>query len=241
MAAPPNRHAPDHGSGKPVSMRIAVLVSGRGSNLQALLDAIADAALDARIVGVFSDRPDAAALQRVAPALRWSEAANSFPDRLSFDHALAEAVATCRPDWVVCAGYMRILGDVFIERFRGRVLNIHPSLLPKYRGLRTHRRALETGDSEHGANVHFVVPELDAGAVIAQASMPVLPGDDPQTLAQRLLPDEHRLLLGVLKLAAAERLAERDGMAYCDGQPLFTPLRLDSGVDLTPSDATTSP
>jgi phosphoribosylglycinamide formyltransferase-1 len=224
-----------------VTLRIAVLVSGRGSNLQALLDAIADTTLDARIVGVFSDRPDAVALQRVAPPLRWSEAAKSFPDRLSFDHALAEAVAACDPDWVVCAGYMRILGDGFIERFRGRLLNIHPSLLPKYRGLRTHARALEAGDAEHGTSVHFVVPELDAGAVIAQADMPVLPGDDPQMLAQRLLPLEHRLLVAVLRLTAAGRLTERDGMACCDGQPLFTPLRLDSSVDLTLPDATTSP
>jgi phosphoribosylglycinamide formyltransferase 1 len=221
-------------------MRIAVLVSGRGSNLQALLDAIADTTLDARIVGVFSDRPQAPALQRVAPPLRWSEAAKSFPDRPSFDHALAEAVAASDPDWIVCAGYMRILGDAFIDRFRGRLLNIHPSLLPKYRGLRTHARALEAGDVAHGTSVHFVVPELDAGAVIAQASMPVLPDDDPQTLAQRLLPLEHRLLVEVLRLAAADRLAERDGMAYCDGQPLFTPLRLDSAADLTPPDATTS-
>ena len=241
MATPPNRYPPEQGSSKLVSIRIAVLVSGRGSNLQALLDAIADAALDARIVGVFSDRPDAAALQRVAPALRWSEAAKSFPDRPSFDQALAGAVAACRPDWVVCAGYMRILGDVFIERFRGRLLNIHPSLLPKYRGLRTHARALEAGDAEHGTSVHFVVPELDAGAVIAQADMSVLPGDDPQTLAQRLLPLEHRLLVAALRLAAAGRLAEHDGTAYCDGQPLFTPLRLDSAVDLTLADATTCP
>lgn len=224
-----------------MTIRIAVLVSGRGSNLQALLDAIADASLDAQIVGVFSDRPDALALQRVAPELRWSKAAKSFPDRLSFDHALAEAVAARNPDWVVCAGYMRILGDAFTARFRGRLLNIHPSLLPKYRGLRTHARALESGDPEHGTSVHFVVPELDAGAVIAQAGMPVLSGDDPQTLAQRLLPLEHRLLLAVLRLAAAGALAERDGMAYCDGQPLFTPLRLDSAARLMLPDAPTSP
>ncbi len=241
MATPRDRYPRDQRSRNLVSLRIAVLVSGRGSNLQALLDAIADSTLDARIVGVFSDRPDALALQRVASPLRWSEAAKSFPDRPSFDHALAEAVAACDPDWVVCAGYMRILGGAFIERFRGRVLNIHPSLLPKYRGLRTHARALEAGDTEHGTSVHFVVPELDAGALIAQASMPVLPGDNPQTLAQRLLPLEHQLLVTVLRLATAGRLAERDGMAYCDGQPLFTPLRLDSTADLIHPDPTTSP
>lgn len=222
-------------------MRIAVLVSGRGSNLQAILDAIASDMLKTEIVGVFSDKLDAPALQRVPETLRWSADARSFPDRPTFDHALADAVAACRPDWVVCAGYMRILGDGFIERFRGRLLNIHPSLLPKYRGLRTHGRALEAGDTEHGTSVHFVVPELDAGAVIAQASMSVLRGDDPQTLAQRLLPLEHRLLVTVLRLAAAGRLAERDGMAYCDGQPLFTPLRLDSAADLTlPGSASSS-
>ena len=218
--------------------RIAVLVSGRGSNLQAIVDAIGDCALDAEIVGVFSDRPAAPALQRVPEVLRWSADARTYPNRSGFDQVLAEAVAVCNPDWVVCAGYMRILGDGFVKRFRGRLLNIHPSLLPKYRGLRTHARALEAGDSEHGASVHFVVPELDAGAVIAQVGMPVLPGDDPQTLAQRLLPLEHRLLVGSLRLAASGRLAEQDGMAYCDGQALFTPLRLDSAAHLLPADAT---
>jgi phosphoribosylglycinamide formyltransferase-1 len=221
--------------------RVAVLVSGRGSNLQAILDAIGKGTQDAEIVGVFSDKPGAPALQHVPDELRWSADARSFPDRATFDHALADAVAACAPDWVVCAGYMRILGDGFIARFRGHLLNIHPSLLPKYRGLRTHARALEAGDSEHGASVHFVVPELDAGAVIAQVGMQVLPGDDPQTLAQRLLPLEHALLVAALRLTATGRLAERDGMAYCDGQPLFTPLRLDSAADLPPPDATLTP
>ena len=217
--------------------RIAILVSGRGSNLQALLDAIDRNRLDAEIVGVFADKPDAPALQRVAEELRWAADARSFPDRPAFDAELANAVAAVAPDWVVCAGYMRILGDAFIERFRGRLLNIHPSLLPKYRGLRTHQRALEAGDSEHGASVHFVVPELDAGAVIAQSYMAILPGDTAQTLAQRLLPSEHALLVAVLDLAAAGRLAEHEGMAHCDGQALFRPLRLDSAGNLTPPDA----
>ena len=221
-----------------MSGRIAVLVSGRGSNLQALLDAIASGGLQAEIVGVFSDKPQASALERVPPTIRWAADARSFPDRASFDHAMGEAVAACRPDWVVCAGYMRILGDDFIARFRGRLLNIHPSLLPKYRGLHTHARALEAGDERHGGSVHFVIPELDAGSVIAQASIPVLPGDTAQTLAHRLLPREHALLAAVLRLAASGRLAERDGVAFCDGQPLFRPLRLDSAGNLTPPDAT---
>lgn len=221
--------------------RIAVLVSGRGSNLQALLDAIADGRLNADIVGVFSDKPQAQALERVPQTIRWAADARSFRDRASFDHALGEAVAACRPDWIVCAGYMRILGDDFIARFRGRLLNIHPSLLPKYRGLHTHVRALEAGDKRHGGSVHFVIPELDAGSVIAQAIIPVLPEDTAQTLAHRLLPREHALLAAVLRLAISGRLAERDGMAFCDGQPLFRPLRLDSAGNLTPSDAASSP
>ena len=224
-----------------MSGRIAVLVSGRGSNLQALLDTIAAGRLNAEIVGVFSDKPQAPALERVAEAARWASDARSFPDRASFDRVLGEAVAACRPDWVVCAGYMRILGDDFIARFRGQLLNIHPSLLPKYRGLHTHARALEAGDDRHGGSVHFVIPELDAGSVIAQAVIPVLPGDTAQTLAQRLLPQEHALLAAVMRLAAAGRLAERDGMAFCDGQPIFKPLRLDSAGNLTPPDAASSP
>lgn len=217
-----------------MSRRIAVLVSGRGSNLQALLDAIAAGTLPAELVGVFSDRPDAPALLKVPEALRWSADAKSFPDRTAFDHALADAVAACRPDWVICAGYMRILGDAFIARFRGRLLNIHPSLLPKYRGLRTHARALAAGEVEHGASVHFVVPELDAGAVIAQVMIPVLPGDTPESLAVRLLPFEHALLTACTGLAASGRLTEQDSQPLCDGQPLLKPLTLDSSGNLSP-------
>lgn len=207
--------------------RIAVLASGRGSNLQAILDAIADGRLAAELAGVFSDKPRALALERVPESLRWSADARSFPFREAFDAALADAVDAVQPDWIVCAGYMRILGADFVRRFRGRLLNIHPSLLPKYRGLHTHRRALEAGDTEHGVSVHFVVPELDAGAVIAQARIPVLPGDSPDTLAARLLPHEHRLLVDVLALCLAGRVAEHGEGVLFDGHPLFTPLQLD--------------
>ena len=224
-----------------MSGRIAVLVSGRGSNLQSLLDAIADGSLKAEIAGVFSDKPRAPALERVPQSVRWAADARSFADRDSFESAMGKAVAACRPDWVVCAGYMRILGDDFIARFRGRLLNIHPSLLPKYRGLHTHARALEAGDDRHGGSVHFVIPELDAGSVIAQTIIPVLTGDSPQTLAHRLQPQEHALLSAVLRLATSGRLAEHEGMAFCDGQPIFTPLRLDSAGNLTRPDAAPSP
>ncbi len=208
--------------------RIAVLVSGRGSNLQAIVDAIAGGTLDAELVGVFSDRPDALALERAPQPLRWSADAKAFPTRDAFDAALGDAVAAVRSDWVVCAGYMRILGDGFVRRFRGRLLNIHPSLLPKYRGLHTHRRALKAGDTEHGASVHFVDPELDAGAVIAQVRIPVLAGDTPDALAGRLLPQEHRLMLATLALCTAGRVEEREAAVHVDGHALFTPLRLDS-------------
>ena len=211
--------------------RIAVLASGRGSNLQAILDAIANGALGAEVVGVFSDRPGCEALLRVDEARRWSRKPASFPSRADFDAALGDAVAAAKPDWVVCAVYMRILGDAFVARFAGRLLNIHPSLLPRHRGLRTHARAIEAGDAEHGASVHFVVPELDAGAVVAQAVVPVHEGDSADALAQRVLAREHPLLLATLRLAVAGRLAEREGRAWLDGHPLFKPLCLSSSDD----------
>ena len=209
-----------------MAIRLAVLASGRGSNLQAILDAIAGGQLDAEVVGVFSDKPAAAALQRVPEAGRWARDPKAFADRAAFDAALADAVAACTPDWVVCAGYMRILGDAFVQRFRGRLLNIHPSLLPRHRGLQTHARALSEGNAEHGASVHFVSPELDAGAVLAQAAVPIEPGDTPERLATRVLAVEHPLLVAVLQWAAAGRISECDGQACLDGQPLFTPRRL---------------
>ena len=214
--------------GAPAGARLAVLASGRGSNLQALLDAIADGSLPAAVVGVFSDRPDAPALAMVPEARRWSARPRDYADRAAFDAALADAVAAVAPDWVVCAGYMRILGGDFIARFAGRLLNIHPSLLPRHRGLHTHAAALAAGDTEHGCSVHFVIPELDAGSLIAQARLPVEAGDTPETLASRVLALEHRLLPAVLRLAVAGRLSERDGTTYVDGQPRFTPLTLDS-------------
>lgn len=212
--------------------RLAVLASGRGSNLQAILDAIAEGSLRAGIAGVFSDRPGCGALQRVDQDRRWSAAAADFPDRPAFDAALGKAVAASRPDWVVCAGYLRILGDGFVTRFRGRLLNIHPSLLPRHRGLRTHARVLAAGEREHGASVHFVTPELDAGAVIAQARLAIEPGETADGLAARVLELEHPLLVATLRLAVAGRLAERGASVLLDGHPLFRPLLLQSDGSL---------
>lgn len=213
----------------PPRPRIAVLASGQGSNLQALVDAIGDGRLHAELVGVCSDTPAAPALQRVPEPLRWSADARAFASREAFDAALSEALDAMRPDWIVCAGYMRILGTEFVQRYRGRLVNLHPSLLPRHKGLHTHRRALEAGDAEHGASVHFVVPALDAGAVIAQASLRIEPGDTAATLARRLQPLEHALLVHAVQLCASGRVTERDGAVWLDGHRRFTPLRLDSG------------
>jgi phosphoribosylglycinamide formyltransferase 1 len=208
--------------------RLAVLVSGRGSNLQALIDAIAAGVLDAGIVGVFSDRINAPALERVPAALRWSRDAKAYAQRAEFDAELADAVEALQPDWIVCAGYLRLLDETFVRRFRGRLLNIHPSLLPAYRGLKTHARALADGIAEHGASVHFVSPELDAGAVIAQAVVPVPPGDTAEALADRVLAAEHPLLVATVGLAINGRIAEDGDRVLLDGHPLLRPLRVDS-------------
>jgi len=212
--------------------RLAVLASGRGSNLQAITAAIAAGQLDAQVVAVLSDKPDAPALLQVAAEQRWARSPKDFIDRAAFDAALGDALAGFAPDWVVCAGYMRILGQAFVARFDGRLVNIHPSLLPLYKGLHTHARALEAGDAEHGASVHFVVPELDAGTVLAQARVPVQTGDTAETLAQRVLAVEHPLLIASLALLVSGRVTEQAGQLQLDGHPLFSPLRLDCAGQL---------
>jgi len=214
----------------PAPLRVAVLASGRGSNLAALLAARerGELAVDFALVG--SDKADAG-------ALRLAEAANiptlaldprSYPERQAFDLDLFARIAASGADLLVLAGFMRILDGAALAPWVGRMINIHPSLLPKYRGLHTHRRALQAGDSEHGASVHFVTAELDGGPVIAQARIAIQPGDDELQLAQRLLPLEHRLLPAVLGLLANRRL-QWDGHApRLDGEPLLAPLVLDA-------------
>lgn len=208
--------------------RIAVLASGRGSNLQALLDAIADGSLPARVVGVFSDKPacGAIALARGAGIPTVALRPREFADRDAHDEALFSAVAGVQPDLIVCAGYLRIISTASVRRFEGRMINIHPSLLPKYPGLDTHARALAAGDAEHGASVHVVVPELDAGPLLAQARIPVRPGDDAAALAGRLLPREHALLRATVALLALGRLRIDRAPATLDGRALPAPLQL---------------
>jgi len=209
-------------------IRVAVLVSGRGSNLAALLEAIERGGLAAQVVGVFSDRPQAPALARARAAGVATRALRpgDFPDRLAFDQALFAGIAQVAPDLIVLAGFMRILDPRAFAPWLGRIINIHPSLLPKYPGLDTHRRALQAGATEHGASVHFVSAELDGGPVISRTSLAVRRDDTPESLAQRLLPLEHHLLVETVRLFAQHRIDGSDGDVRIDGRPIDSPLNM---------------
>lgn len=181
----------------PPPARIAVLVSGQGRNLQALIDACAAGRIHGRIVGVISNRVDAPALQRAARAALpcFTVLHAAYADRAAFDAALQVQLEALQPDIVVLAGFMRVLGDAFVQRFEQRLINVHPSLLPKYPGLHTHQRALDAGDVEHGATVHFVSTELDGGAAIIQGGVRVEAQDTAQSLAERVMQEvEIRIL-----------------------------------------------
>ena len=221
--------------------RIVVLISGSGSNLQAIIDACQLGRLKAEIVAVLSNKADAFGLQRAQQAgiATASLAIGDYADREAFDQALRQQIDSYRPDLVVLAGYMRILSAPFVTHYRGRLLNIHPSLLPKYPGLHTHRRAIESGDSQHGASVHFVTEQLDGGPVILQAAIPVLAQDTEQDLAKRLLGKEHLIYPQVIQWWIEGRVALIDDQAWLDGKPLgpagaeFTPDGVDSEFSFT--------
>lgn len=202
--------------------RLVVLISGSGSNLQALIGACDSKALNAEIVAVFSNKVNAYGLLRAQqagiPALSLSPAA--FPSRDDFDAALQAQIDEFRPDLIILAGYMRILTPAFVRHYHGRMLNIHPSLLPKYPGLHTHRKALENGDAEHGTSVHFVTEELDGGPVILQARIAVLPDDTEDTLTARIQQEEHRIYPQVVNWFVQGRLVLQNGQAYLDKQLL---------------------
>ncbi len=207
--------------------RIVVLFSGSGTNLQALLDASLMEGLGGRIVAAISNRPDAGGLTRAQKAGVETAVLDhrKFSSREAFDQQLMALIDSFSPDLVVLAGFMRILSDGFVRHYRGRMLNIHPSLLPLYPGLNTHERALKAGDSEHGATVHFVTEELDGGPAVLQATVPVQPDDDSRKLAARVLEKEHRIYPRAVQWFCQGRLALTAGGATFDGNRLERPIQ----------------
>jgi phosphoribosylglycinamide formyltransferase-1 len=202
--------------------RIVVLISGRGSNLEAIVRQSLAEDWPARVVAVVSHRADAAGLAWAAAQGMATTVVDhrAHASREAFDDALAAAIDAHRPDWVVLAGFMRILGDAFVQRYAGRMLNIHPSLLPAFPGLHTHRRALEAGCRVAGATVHFVTPTLDHGPIVAQAVVPVREGDTPEALAERVLAAEHHLYPLALRWAVQGRLrVDGQRVLQLDGTP----------------------
>ena len=217
----------------PTDRRIVVLLSGRGSNYQALRRAEEAGWLGGEIAAVISDRVQAAGLKlaRADGIDTVCVARNRYPDREAFEHALAVAIGGYRPRWIALAGFMRVLSPGFVRDHAGRMVNIHPSLLPRHRGLDTHQRVLDAGEREHGASVHFVTPELDGGPVISQVRMTVAPDDSPSALAERLLPLEHRLLPATMALLLHTPVEARDETISIQNQTLARPLEL--GPDLS--------
>jgi phosphoribosylglycinamide formyltransferase-1 len=213
-----------------MAARLVILISGRGRNLAALLDGIGDGRIDGQVVGVISNRADAEGLviARDAAVPRLVLPHVEFPDRATFDAALAERLRALRPDIVALAGFMRVLGEAFVQEFRGRMLNIHPSLLPKHRGLQTHRAVLEARDAVHGATVHFVTPTLDGGPPVIQGQFSVLPQDDEASLARRTMEEiELKIYPQAVAWMARGELKLAGDVAEFRGRPLPTPLTLD--------------
>ena len=214
--------------------RLAVLVSGRGSNFEALhlgLQALDDR--PAHIVGLISDQPQALALEKAERFAVPSQVIerNRYESKAAFEKALVAALKTLEPNWIVLAGFMRVLSADAIAPFAGRMINIHPSLLPKHRGLHTHERVLAAREAVHGASIHFVTPELDGGPVLSQVTMAVEDNDDPDTLAKRLLPLEHRLMRATVALLATNEVKCVHGEITINGQVLRQPLRLGHDLD----------
>lgn len=205
---------------------IVILISGRGSNMQAIAERAAQGTLPVEVRAVISDKADAAGLATAAAMQIPTRALSprEFADRASYDVALAKLVAGFEPKLVVLAGFMRILSPSFIATFADRILNIHPSLLPLYRGLHTHRRCLEAGDAMHGASVHFVTEELDGGPLVIQAQLKVLPDDSESTLSARVQRQEHRIYSQAIEWFAQGRLQLREHRAWLDGRPLDQPV-----------------
>jgi len=205
-------------------LRLAILISGRGSNMEALARACLGGSIAARVAVVIADRNDAPGLE-LARGLGVPTATVAHPgERSAFEAALAAALEAHAPGAVALAGFMRVLSAGFVARYLGRLFNIHPSLLPKYPGLDTHRRVLEARDAHHGASVHFVTPQLDAGPVVLQSRLEVRSGDTAASLAARVLATEHVIYPRALGWFADGRLLWREGAAWLDGRPLEAPL-----------------
>ena len=206
--------------------KIVVLISGGGSNLQAIIDAIQAGNIKAEIVSVISNRADAFGLERAEKASIDNHILDHtvFDSRESFDESLSQIIDSYEPDLIVLAGFMRILSDNFVEHFRGKMINIHPSLLPKYKGLNTHQRALESGDSEHGASVHFVIPELDAGTIIIQGIVPIQANDTANELQKRVHKIEHQIYPQAVKYLAEDGLKLIQDKLLYKGEVLEKPF-----------------
>ncbi len=211
---------------------VAVVISGRGSNMEAIARAAQRPGAAFKVVRVVADRESAAGLARAqALAIPTSVVPfGQYPDRESFDVALAADLEASGARLIALAGFMRILSTGFVERFAGRLLNIHPSLLPKYKGLDTHARALAARDSHHGASVHYVTPELDGGPVIVQGKLRILAGDTADALSARVHALEHIIYPHACSLVASGRVQWRQGAIYFDGSPLAAPLVEESDV-----------
>jgi phosphoribosylglycinamide formyltransferase-1 len=207
---------------------IVVLISGSGSNLQAIIDACASGRIRGRITAVISNRPAVFGLERALKSDIPAQVIDhkQFSSREAFDQELIKAIDSAQADLVVLAGFMRILSEAFTRHYHGRLLNIHPSLLPAYKGIHTHQRALDDGIKVHGVSVHFVSPELDGGPVIMQAKVPVLEGDDADSLASRVLAKEHIIYPQVIEWFCAERLTLDNEKVRLDQQILHEPVLL---------------
>jgi phosphoribosylglycinamide formyltransferase-1 len=204
---------------EPSRRRVGILISGRGSNMTALIEAAQDPSYPAEIVAVFSNRPEAGGLARAREAGIPTKVVDhrSFPDRLAFEEALDATLTASNVELLALAGFMRIFTPWFVERWTGRMLNIHPSLLPAFRGTDTHRQALDAGVLIHGCTVHFVTPDLDAGPIVTQAAVPVFPGEPEEALAARVLAQEHVVYPRALRLVCEGAARLVDGRVVHEG------------------------
>lgn len=189
-------------------LRLVVLISGNGSNLQAIIDDIANNSLPAQIVAVISNKADAYGLERAKKAgiKQHILSHTEYPDREQYDLALKDLIDSFQPDLIILAGFMRILSNKFVEHYLNKMMNIHPSLLPKYKGLNTHQRVIDAGEKKHGCSVHFVTPELDDGPVILQATVDIEDNDTEETLAARVHKQEHKIYPQAIRLFAENKI-----------------------------------